>query len=92
MFLLRLVLLNVETKFLNLIKCDFNSFDDKSILLELVKFSTEDKFNCYNLPVVVRKHGKNHLFGCAVKYFQHFSGGLGKEIGKNLQISAFSNT
>ena len=53
--LLRLVLLNVETKFLNLIKCDFNSFDDKSILLELVKFSTEDfLMNCYGSKVIMK--------------------------------------
>ena len=40
--LLRIVVLNIETKFLNLIKRDLNLFDDKAILLELVKLSTED--------------------------------------------------
>jgi hypothetical protein len=43
--LLRIVVLNIETKFLNLIKRDLNLFDDKAILLELVKLSTEDFFN-----------------------------------------------
>ena len=46
--LLRIVVLNIETKFLNLIKRDLNLFDDKAVLLELVKLSTEDFLtNCY---------------------------------------------
>jgi hypothetical protein len=53
--LLRIVVLNIETKFLNLIKRDLNLFDDKAILLELVKLSTEDFLtSCYGSKVTIR--------------------------------------
>ena len=45
--LLRIILLNIETKFVNLIKQDLNSFDDKLVLLELVKSSIEDFLMIY---------------------------------------------
>ena len=46
--LFNIVALNVETKFFSLLKNDFQSFDDKLILLDLVKTSTEDFLTtCY---------------------------------------------
>lgn len=53
--LLRIVVLNIETKLLNLIKRDLNLFDDKTTILELVKLSTEDFLtNCYGSKLTIR--------------------------------------
>jgi hypothetical protein len=53
--LLRIVVLNIETKLLNLIKRDLNLFDDETTILELVKLSTEDFLtNCYGSKVTIR--------------------------------------
>ena len=53
--LLRIVVLNIETKLLDLIKKDLDSFDDKSMLIDLVRLSTEDFLtNCYGSKVNIR--------------------------------------
>jgi len=53
--LLKIIVLNIETKFLDLIKCELNSFDDKAMLVDLVKLSTEDFLtNCYGSTVNIR--------------------------------------
>ena len=43
--LLRIIVLNIETTFFDLIKRDLKFFDDRAILLKLIKISTEDFFN-----------------------------------------------
>ena len=40
--LLKFIMLNIETTLLNLIKNDFTGFDEKAVLLRLVKISSED--------------------------------------------------
>ena len=53
--LFKIVVLNMETKFWNLIKQDLDLFDDKAVFLELVKLSTEDFLtNCYGSKVTIR--------------------------------------
>jgi len=53
--LLKIIVLNIETKFLDLIKRDLNSFDDKAMLVDLVKLSTEDFLtNCYGSTINIR--------------------------------------
>ena len=52
--LFNIVALNVETKFFSLLKNDFQSFDDKLILLDLVKTSTEDFLTtCYGTNLII---------------------------------------
>lgn len=53
--LLRLIILNIETKFLLLVKNDTVSFDSKVHLFELVKSSTEDFLSsCYGSKVNIK--------------------------------------
>lgn len=40
--LFKIVTLNVEAKFLSLLKNNFDTFDDRKVLFELIKISTED--------------------------------------------------
>ena len=40
--LFKIVAFNIESRFLSLLKTDLNFFDDKVVLFELVKNSTED--------------------------------------------------
>jgi len=52
--LLRLVTLNIETKFFFLLKKKVYSFDDRMILFELIKKSSEDFLvSCYGLNIVL---------------------------------------
>jgi hypothetical protein len=54
--LFKIVALNIETKFLTLLKSDFKYFDERTILFALIKMSTEDFLvQCYSLNFHLNK-------------------------------------
>lgn len=54
--LFKIVALNIETKFLTLLKSDFKHFDERTILFALIKMSAEDFLvQCYSLNFDLNK-------------------------------------